>query len=572
MLGSDDRFTQVSPDDPTLWATTASSFGGEADVASGQDNGEFAFGGGSVTPEGDNQEDYAAFPADFFSSGAIKPGDTVLAVNPHTGTKVPVVARDIGPSAKSRGADFAPHTLQKLGLSTDDAVLLKFGPMGEGKPLSDISGGGGVVKPLSSLSFSDPSSSSGDESGPLSDLGGVGGADEESSETAPDSESGESQPDQNPSTLNVDPSALGEGKVDPDGSVHYKGLTVLPNNFVQVHAGNTDVLYDAEGKKVSVSKASDKIIFGKDGLPYTQQNGTLVRVPMEGDDEDTQLGTGEDAVKGLSQGDAEIVKKLSSYDLPLSALGRGGLSNPYNRKLIRRASLYNPAFDFTDYQAKQRVKLDYTSGKSFAQVKSLNNAIGHIHDLFEGISLLGNGNFQGYNFMKNFIKEQGGSSALEKFNTAAQGVAAEVPTVIKGTSATIPEIEAWQNRLSSSKSPEQLKAVVNEMLSLLSTRVHDLNDRYEENLHSPIPYKLLDDNSVKLLNSMGRRDISAAVSESETPAAPIGSPSTGSADQEVLKNFNSYPEETQKRILDKWKREGKDDLIQQASPSGPPVG
>lgn len=127
---SDSNYRNVSLDNPEdiyRVAANISTFGGPEDVASGQDNGEFAFGGGSVTPEGgESEENYAAIDPAWYKHG-VKPGSTIYVSNPKTGDSVPVILRDKGPARwTGRGIDVAPHVLKQLGMNTDDEAILDF--------------------------------------------------------------------------------------------------------------------------------------------------------------------------------------------------------------------------------------------------------------------------------------------------------------------------------------------------------------------------------------------------------------------------------------------------------------
>ena len=114
------------PDNVFKVGTQISTFGGPQDK---EDNGQFAFGGGSVTPEGgESPENYAAIDPSWYKNG-IKPGSTVYVQNPKTGAQLPVILRDKGPARwTGRGIDVAPHVLQQLGMQTDDHAVVDFKP------------------------------------------------------------------------------------------------------------------------------------------------------------------------------------------------------------------------------------------------------------------------------------------------------------------------------------------------------------------------------------------------------------------------------------------------------------
>ena len=202
-MNVDNRYTQVDPENPYAWSTPVSSFGGPDDQ---EDNGQFYFGGGSIDEDGAiNPEPYAAFPKELYDEGIVKPGSRVKAINPRTGQSLMVIARDVGPSAKNRGLDLAPHAMQELGLDTDEPAVVDFSTV------------------------TDP--------------------DDSSSEVE---SSGEEMPQ-------LDPSTMGEPTLGESGEVIYpSGVTVHPDTgMVEMNMGGSRVVYDGNtGKKVMSSKVA----------------------------------------------------------------------------------------------------------------------------------------------------------------------------------------------------------------------------------------------------------------------------------------------------------------------------
>ena len=124
-----DRYEYADPDDPFLLATRGSTFGGPEDQ---EDNGLFAFGGGSILPDGSiNPENYAALPEEWYNEDLVKPGQKFKVTNPETGITSIVVARDKGPSAPGRGIDLAPHAMLELGADTDQPLIIDLRPISD---------------------------------------------------------------------------------------------------------------------------------------------------------------------------------------------------------------------------------------------------------------------------------------------------------------------------------------------------------------------------------------------------------------------------------------------------------
>lgn len=496
-LDSDSRFTQVDPNDPSLWSTTVSSFGGPEDVASGQDNGEYAFGGKSVTPQGGiDPEPYLGLPADFFKSGAVKPGDKVLAINPKTGVQGFLIAKDIGPSAGARGADLAPHALAKLGLKTDEGVVLKFG--------ADSPLGGGTAKDLSLGMIGQDETGQTEDSG--QSLSGIGNDNsyydaEEQNDVLPEEQDQTAQPAiEEEHSLSIDPSTLGEPTgFEPDGTVHYKGVSVLPSGFTKVNIGDgTTVTYDTDGKKVDVQHAPTPHYSNdpETGLPVASimKDGKLVRVPTEFDDEraasEAMLkdgATGEDAIKDLPPRDQIIIKGYANYEKqPLA----GSRNKEYNR-LYPFIKAYNPDFQPQKYGTAQKILNEFNSsspGVAGGQIVSVNTAIDHLGTLLQKAEALDNSKLRKYNSVANYLKSESGSPEVVAFNDAKNRVATEIARAFRGGVPTNLDIEESDRALSSANSPEQLAAVIKGTIpEMLNARLGEIGFNYESFFHKPFP-------------------------------------------------------------------------------------
>jgi hypothetical protein len=75
--------------------------------------------------------------------------------------------------------------------------------------------------------------------------------------------------------------------------------------------------------------------------------------------------------------------------------------------------------------------------------------------------------------------------------------------VFKGTAGTDQEIKKWLENISSSDSPEQINASIDEAIELLGSRLYALRDQYERGLGKPKDFKFLSAKSDELLRKIG---------------------------------------------------------------------
>lgn len=166
--------------------------------------------------------------------------------------------------------------------------------------------------------------------------------------------------------------------------------------------------------------------------------------------------------------------KLSSFALRPRADGQPG----YYQDLLNKAFTYDPAFDYKQYDTRQRVMNDFTSGNSSRNIRSLKTLTGHLGTLQEMSEALNNGDVQGYNKLANYLATQFGNPKLTNFNLAKAAVSGELATAFKGT-ATDPEIKTWADAINSAGSPEQMKGAVSVPVQLMYSRLGAFQDQYQ---------------------------------------------------------------------------------------------
>ena len=291
------RYQRADEDDPYLLLTTGSTFGGPDDA---EDNGKFAFGGGSTLPDGTlNPENYAAFPATLYEKGLVKPGQKIRVKNPATGAVTIVIARDKGPSAKNRGIDLAPHALMELGADTDEPLVVDFRPITELEEnvMQPFTMSGPVDMSLSDIDPSpaqpqavegtSPSEVFNPATAGITELTPIGSQEGATAVT----------PTSQPFTPNQDILASAPSSRAPqgapkiirkreDGAVEWSdGSVVYPNGIVEERAGDQVYQYvpgSKSPKKVSAGSNEKIIKFGPKGQekPFVYRDGKLVEVEM----------------------------------------------------------------------------------------------------------------------------------------------------------------------------------------------------------------------------------------------------------------------------------------------------
>jgi hypothetical protein len=228
---------------------------------------------------------------------------------------------------------------------------------------------------------------------------------------------------------------------------------------------------------------------------------------------------GENAGVG-SSGDIDVAaKKLSNYEMPISALAR----MPANKRLaiLNKAEEMSPGFDLKQYETRQKVMNSYSSGKDKDNIVRLNTAVDHLEKLKQAGDALNNTDFRLVNGVKNWLNYQGGDPKLAAYSKAVKAVSGEMSTVFKNTSGTDQEITKWEESLSTAESPRQIQANFDALVNLMRGRVDALDSNYEKAMGKSYPGGLFNPKSRAIIQKLGTIDLGSNSTEKQEAAASV---------------------------------------------------
>ena len=196
--------------------------------------------------------------------------------------------------------------------------------------------------------------------------------------------------------------------------------------------------------------------------------------------EPTKGLTGDDFLKTLPQGLATQVK---SYAEGRQQFPSGfALKSPYFQTMLQMVGQYDPEFDATNFNGRNKARQDFTAGASAKQITALNTVIGHLGDLSEKTDALNNGSVPAVNAVKNWLKTQTGSSDVSNFNTVKKGVTDELTRVWRQAGGSEQDIKSWGESLGASQSPEQLMGALKTIGGMLRARLDALENQKQQGL------------------------------------------------------------------------------------------
>jgi len=194
--------------------------------------------------------------------------------------------------------------------------------------------------------------------------------------------------------------------------------------------------------------------------------------------------TGEKYLEGLDQQTAAQVRALADGRV---AFPNGmALKAPYWQRMVEHVSQYDPTFDAINFNARNKVRADFTSGKSAQNITSFNTAIGHLDALEKSIEGLRNTDYPMVNKARQLLGEQTGNKELQnsmaKFNTARNAVVEELTRAFKGTGGSLTEVQQWEHLIDAAKSPAALREVVKQGVELLKSRIDSMTETYRRGM------------------------------------------------------------------------------------------
>jgi hypothetical protein len=188
--------------------------------------------------------------------------------------------------------------------------------------------------------------------------------------------------------------------------------------------------------------------------------------------------TGAAYLATLPAGIASTAKAIAEYrQAPLSSMA---LRSPQGAALMQAVNQINPGYDSTQYGAKNKSRLDFSTGKNGNTVRSLNVAVQHLDQLGALSQALDNGNVQLFNKIGQAYAQQTGNPAPTDFAAAKNLVADEVVKAIVGSGGGVQDRQDAAATISRASSPQQLAGVIQTYQHLMGGQLSGLKQQYEK--------------------------------------------------------------------------------------------
>lgn len=203
--------------------------------------------------------------------------------------------------------------------------------------------------------------------------------------------------------------------------------------------------------------------------------------------------TGDEYLKTLPPQRARLIRSIAEGDAPMPT-GRSATTGA-GQALMEQVLQYDPTASALNLPARQATRKDYTSGKSAAQIKSLNTLAGHAEELDASIDGLRNTGIPLNNTVANWLGEHTGDAKIQKavarFDGWVSPVSSELTTLLRNGGGNESDVQNWIKQLKHDKSPTSLHQTVQDIVRAAQSRLGALQDSYNQGMQTtdkPLPF------------------------------------------------------------------------------------
>lgn len=225
-------------------------------------------------------------------------------------------------------------------------------------------------------------------------------------------------------------------------------------------------------------------VMGPSGPVYAPRSQAIGKTPYDANmplqTQGNSMVTGDAFLSSLDPQLAAQVKGIAEGRLPYPT--GMYLRTPQGQAIANAVNQYDPNMNASDYQARAGTLKDFTSGQAARNVTSLNTVMGHLDALNEAGKKLNNGRFTYLNQAENAVADAMGDPSVKTYKLTANAVADELEKAFRGTGGSLEGIRSWKAQIDTANSPEQMKAIVNQGIELLDSRINALGEQYNRGM------------------------------------------------------------------------------------------
>ena len=212
-----------------------------------------------------------------------------------------------------------------------------------------------------------------------------------------------------------------------------------------------------------------------------------------------------DALHGIRQ--SEAIPENPAEDEIVNAIIEGRMALPvgtalktgYWQNILEKVAVQDPKFDLINFQARQRARIDATSGSVSKNITAMNTVLGHLGSLSDAAKNLNNTSIRFVNYSKNELSKAAGSPEVTNFDTVKKAVADELAKVFSGTGGALADREEWVKKIETLSSPQQIDGFIASATDLLESRLRTVEDQYAQGIGTK-PIRVLNKSSQEVFD------------------------------------------------------------------------
>jgi len=178
---------------------------------------------------------------------------------------------------------------------------------------------------------------------------------------------------------------------------------------------------------------------------------------------------GDDFLKTLPPAIATEIKAYADGRLPFPS----GFAVSKLQPLIQAVSQYDPSFDATNYNARNKARTDLTSpsGTGGKTINALNTAISHAGRLSDLIEALGNNDIPAANYVANLWNKEIGGTKVTNFEAVQPQLMKEIERAWRGTGGSQTDIDNLRSSLGPNAGIQQQRQALQQFVELMKGKL-----------------------------------------------------------------------------------------------------
>lgn len=234
------------------------------------------------------------------------------------------------------------------------------------------------------------------------------------------------------------------------------------------------------------------------GNTFTDQEGKAVKVVGEVPSSSPDYAGPQAKPSGDTKltGDAYLAKLPNDRQQMVKALAEGrmavptwALRDPTWKQIIADTAQYDPSFDTTNFNRRNKAYQEFTSGQDGRNVRSINTALNHAAELWHSADNLAAHewyrgekgpivNWVNQTVMQNI--DPGLKGALNRFKVNADALGSELERATRGDRTAEQGVQEWRSSFSNADTPEAIRESIKEAWKLLAGRVDSMQEGFKK--------------------------------------------------------------------------------------------